>query len=61
MMWKVGQMVQCDRPDRSLRGSVIQIEAEGVIISCPASNTVVCGSQQQLERLGWKIVSPVLR
>lgn len=53
-MWKIGQAVRCDRPDRILEGSVIRIEAESVIISCAEVKTVVCGSQKQLERLGWK-------
>lgn len=59
MKWKVGQVVKCDRPDRTLKGSIVQIEAESVIIACLESKTVVCGSQKQLERLGWMPESKV--
>lgn len=60
MAWQIGQHVRCDRPDRTLEGKIIQADSESVIISCPVDKMVVCGSQKQLEKLGWHLASTVV-
>lgn len=59
MSWRIGQKVVCDRPEQLLQGCMIQaIDSDSIVISCPAVNLVVCGKQQNLEQLGWKVDDP---
>jgi hypothetical protein len=63
MKWKVGQEVVCDRPGQHPADCYIRaIDIhESAIIFCPATNTVVCGQRQNLERLGWRLRSSIGR
>lgn len=55
--WKVGQRVVCDRQNRVLTECFVRsIDADSVVIFCPAHNTVICGQGRNLERLGWRAV-----
>jgi hypothetical protein len=58
MSWKVGQKVVCDRYLKQAADCYIRsIDLhQSVTIVCPATNTVVCGQRQNLERLGWRTV-----
>lgn len=56
MTWKVGQRVVCERPNHHLNDCVVRaIEGDSVIIFCRKINTVICGQQKNLEKLGWRV------
>ena len=60
MKWKIGQKVVCDRLGYRLTDCQIRhIDIhESIVIFCSATNTVVCGQRDNLERFGWRVQSP---
>ena len=60
MNWQVGQVVECDCSSYQFNQCyVIESRAGSITIFCPDQRTIICGKQENLSGLGWRLSEAV--